>query len=311
MTKILFGGNLTALDKKPSGIRPISVGYVWRRLAAKCAAYIISYKMTSYFEPCQLGIGAKGGSEAAVHDCRRYVENLKENHVVAKLDFSNAFNSVRRDHILKMVHAHAPEIYPLCNLSYRHESILKFHDRHVTSEVGLQQGDPLGPLLFCLSIHPFLESMNSELVIGYMDDITIGGPESTVANDIENFQAAASSIGLSLNTSKCELISGSIPNLLHPLNSFIQVPIADANLLGAPLSVSNAMSYLLTKKFDKISKIAQRLNLLSAHDALVLLKACCGISKITYLLRCSPCALRNITLSVDDVQLPGAGTAPC
>jgi hypothetical protein len=34
---ILFGGNLIALEKKTGGIRPIAIGYVWRRLAAKCA----------------------------------------------------------------------------------------------------------------------------------------------------------------------------------------------------------------------------------------------------------------------------------
>ena len=34
---VLFGGNLTALTKKTGGIRPIAVGYTWRRLVAKCA----------------------------------------------------------------------------------------------------------------------------------------------------------------------------------------------------------------------------------------------------------------------------------
>src|SRR6218665_3497540 len=33
----LFGGNLIALNKETGGLRPIAIGYVWRRLAAKCA----------------------------------------------------------------------------------------------------------------------------------------------------------------------------------------------------------------------------------------------------------------------------------
>ena len=37
VTPYLFGGNLLALAKPSGGIRPIAVGYVWRRLAAKCA----------------------------------------------------------------------------------------------------------------------------------------------------------------------------------------------------------------------------------------------------------------------------------
>ena len=32
---VLFGGNLTALQKKAGGIRPVAVGYTWRRIAAK------------------------------------------------------------------------------------------------------------------------------------------------------------------------------------------------------------------------------------------------------------------------------------
>ena len=34
---ILFGGNLIALEKKSGGIRPIAIGYTWRRIAAKSA----------------------------------------------------------------------------------------------------------------------------------------------------------------------------------------------------------------------------------------------------------------------------------
>jgi hypothetical protein len=32
---VLFGGALTALLKKDGGVRPIAVGYVWRRIAGK------------------------------------------------------------------------------------------------------------------------------------------------------------------------------------------------------------------------------------------------------------------------------------
>ena len=37
MNEILYGGRLMALQKKDGGIRPIDIGYTWRRLAAKCA----------------------------------------------------------------------------------------------------------------------------------------------------------------------------------------------------------------------------------------------------------------------------------
>ena len=40
---VLFGGNLIALEKKSGGIRPIAIGYTWRRITAECAnAYATS-----------------------------------------------------------------------------------------------------------------------------------------------------------------------------------------------------------------------------------------------------------------------------
>ena len=48
---ILFGGNLTALVKKSGGIRPIAVGYTWRRIAAKCANSYAMSRLGDYFAP--------------------------------------------------------------------------------------------------------------------------------------------------------------------------------------------------------------------------------------------------------------------
>ena len=68
---VLFGGNLTALMKKSGDIRPIAVGYTWRRIAAKCVnAFAISF-LGDYFAPTQRGVGISGGYEAAVHAARR------------------------------------------------------------------------------------------------------------------------------------------------------------------------------------------------------------------------------------------------
>jgi len=51
-------------------------------------------------------------------------------------------------------------------------------------EEGPQQGDPLGPLLFCNKIQPLLSSLSSELNLGYIDDVMLAGPADTVASDV-------------------------------------------------------------------------------------------------------------------------------
>lgn len=300
VAKFLFGANLTALEKKSGGIRPIAVGYVWRRLAAKCAAFAASSKLHSYFQPRQLGVGTRGGCEAAVHACRRFMDSMPDDHVLAKLDFSNAFNSIHRDSMLQSVLLHVPEIYPLCWLSYRHDSVLKFRNFEILSQEGVQQGDPLGPLLFSLSIHPLLQNLHSDLVVGYMDDLSLGGSEVTVATDIDNIISAGHKIGLKLNTHKCEIISKSNSHSSNSFADFVRVNPGDATLLGAPLSAGQAMDNILQQKLDNLIKTSERLKLISAHDALVLLKSCCGVPSITYLLRCAPCVGHTLLPTFDN-----------
>ena len=85
--------------------------------------------------------------------------------------------------MLLSVHSRIPEIYAYCHSAYGQPSVL-FHGPYtVSSEEGPQQGDPVGPLLFCN--HPA-----SALVVGfglnswYLDDVSLGGPVDTVAADV-------------------------------------------------------------------------------------------------------------------------------
>jgi len=50
---------------------------------------------------------------------------------------------------------------------------------------GPQQGDPMGPLLFSNAIHPLLASLKSELTLGYLNDLTLGGHQSKVAEAVQ------------------------------------------------------------------------------------------------------------------------------
>ena len=297
----LFGGSLTALTKKTGGIRPIAVGYYWRRLAAKCANTYASAKLLDYFNPIQLGVGVRGGCEAAVHACRRYVTSMQEGHVVAKLDFTNAFNCIHRDAMLNAVFDKVPEIYSFCNLAYRGTSILKFGKRLISSQEGVQQGDPLGPLIFCLTIHPTLLSLESEFLVGYMDDITIGGPVASVASDINVIIVDGSNKGMHLNVAKCELISKDVPPTIVPLDQFIQVKPDAATLLGAPLLAGKALDKALEKKYDEFKRASKRLRLITSHDALVLLKSSCSSPRLMHILRSSPCDGHMTLTSISDL----------
>jgi len=80
-----------------------------------------------------------------------------------------------------------------------------FGSHTISSEEGPQQGDPLDPLLFCNTIHTLLSSLASELNLGYVDDVTLGGPVDTVASDVAEIAKVGGKMGLILNSCKCEL----------------------------------------------------------------------------------------------------------
>ena len=152
---VLFGGTLFALRKKTGGLRPIAIGYYWRRLASKCASKYESDKAAAYLSPKQVGVGVPGGCEA-VHATRRFLASMDDGDIVVKLDLSNAFNSLYRDRMLASVYEILPDLAAYCFQVYANESTLKFGGYTVQFRVGPQQGDPLGPLLLCLPLQPTL-----------------------------------------------------------------------------------------------------------------------------------------------------------
>ena len=233
---IFFGGRLIALNKKSGGIRPIAIGLVLRRLASKCANAFGVARLTTYLSPRQLGVGTAGGCEAAVHSARRYLESMPREHVLVKLDFTNAFNSLHRRDMLLAIKDRLPELYAYSYSAYSQPSTLFYGPYTLQSSEGPQQGDPLGPLMFSNAVQPLLESLGSELTVGYLDDLTLGGLQSQVAKDVQRVIEVGDELGLTLNISKCELIANTGVSVSDPLlRRFQRVDVGDSTLLGAPL----------------------------------------------------------------------------
>ena len=307
VSPVLFGGNLIALEKKTGSVRPIAIGYTLRRIAAKCANSFAASQLEDHFSPMQLGVRTPRGCEAAVHATRRYIEAMPDSHVVVKVDYSNAFNSLRRDLMLQSVASAVPGIYRFCHLSYSQPSILKFETRTILSQEGPHQGDPLGPLLFCLSIHQHPLRLKSELVAGFMDDLTLGGPAETVAADVDYLRRQEDSTGLIINTTKCEIISRGPTPVEEPFEGFIPLKPEEAELLGAPLLNGPKMDELLANRCTELSTAIGRLSLLSAHDALILFKTAFSAPKMMHIMRSSPCTNHPSLEAYDSLQRRGVG----
>ena len=75
-------------------------------------------EIADFLTPDELGFGVSGGAEAAVRSGRLYLHNVDPHQALLKLEFMNAFNSVRRDKLLAAVQDLALDLFPFVHSSY-------------------------------------------------------------------------------------------------------------------------------------------------------------------------------------------------
>lgn len=206
----LAGACLHALPKGPADVRPIAVGETLRRLASKSLCVSFREDARQWLSPMQVGVGVPMGAEAAVHTTRQWLHRNSGNaiKVFVKLDFTNAFNTVDRAHLLREVRLRLPGLACWAEWCYSHHSRLLFQGTAISSEAGVQQGDPLGPLLFALALQPSLHAATTaevELAFAYLDDVCLAGDCRRVSAALSRLIGTARHAGLELNPGKCEV----------------------------------------------------------------------------------------------------------
>ena len=77
-----------------------------------------------------------------------------------RLNWFQSFNSVERNIFLRECALKFPQIYKWVFFCYSQHSLLFFGNHTISSEAGVQQGDPLGSFLFCLASPPKTRSQN-------------------------------------------------------------------------------------------------------------------------------------------------------
>jgi len=117
-----------------------------------------------------------------------------------------------------------------------------------------------------------ISSLQAELNLGYLDDVTQGGQVEMLASDVAAIVRAGSDLGLSLNVDKCELIAHSDLQVSDTLlQSFTKVEISSTTLLGAPLFPGPALDSVWDKRCEDLARAVNRLSTINSQNGLILL----------------------------------------
>ena len=193
IARFVAGAGLIALNKIKEGcprdVRPIAVGETLRRLAGKCVCAILKDKFADFFHPLQYGVACRAGAEKVIHQVRECMEEhwMDEDFVCFKVDMKNAFNLVSRQTVLEECATFYPELLPWVSYCYGSHPLLCHPLGRITSECGVQQGDPLSPLLFSLALHKLVSTIDADddcfsllLQAWYLDDGVLAGSRPAV-----------------------------------------------------------------------------------------------------------------------------------
>ena len=223
----LVASRLIPADKSDGGIRPIAVNEVFYKLAAMYGTEIVKEKFKTIFEPTQLGVGARGGSGRAVHLVQSGLETMGDQAILLKCDIKNAFNSRKREQILAELFKHEDlkAIWRLAHWAYKDVSSLLVFDQgdfqcSIESAQGVKQGDPLGAVLFSLSMNPLYAGCwddDNVLKVAIMDDGNLVGRFLQVVAAFDRFANSLDGTGLEMRRNKCGILwphSSPVPELL-------------------------------------------------------------------------------------------------
>jgi len=119
-----------------------------------------------------------------------------------------------------------------------------------------------------------------------------------------------SALGLALNIAKCELIAyHDFVSKDRVLQKFKRLEIRDATLLGAPLFSGTVLDEAWSARCVDLAKAIDRLCLINAQDALILLRSSFSAPKVRHLLRCSPSISHPLLQSFDSLLRSAIRTA--
>ena len=299
----LCAARLFPLRKKDGGVRPIAVGETLRRLVAKWLVRGKAGKsLAESLAPTQVAFKSGGPCEVLAAGVQHLARELQGDWALLQVDVENAFNTVSREAVLRVLTTRAPGLLPWVAASFQ-PAPLFWGDHVVMSTNGVQQGDPLGPLLFAAALGPILDRLPPGCLLAkwYLDDGVLMGPRDALARSFAFLKEEFAAVGLRVNAGKSTLWGpgGEIPvegsGTTLSLRGVTVLPFeGGTTVLGVPIDAplgeggrcAEQFTAKLAAKFTSLVGLISRLP--DTQVAHRLLRQCLGPGRVTYALRCLP-----------------------
>ena len=259
-----------------------------------------------------MGVGVPQGLERAVFELSDLVDGFREEAdlFLLQLDFRNAFNTVSREAIFDAVRAQLPELSAFVEFLYDDPAFLFFGTDTLLSSSGVQQGDPLGPLLFALAIHPLLLALTANFPFlqynkWYLDDGGVVACSSVLGKVIDFVEVESAKIGLELNKLKCNLWWHNIHAGSAPVISSEVKRVVDGGIccLGSPIGSEDFLTQRHRKVISEIGGLLERIrDLEDPQTEIILLRSSAGMPRYNHLMRtAAPHLIHEATALYDEL----------
>ena len=198
-------------------VRPVGIEPCLARTLHKIVNRQNQQALVKYFEPQQVVVSVAGGAKLV--NCVRMLSEANPSFVVVKCDIKNAFNSVSRAQVLKVMDSEE-ELRHLAwhaALSLASPNALESGGKvWGQAREGATQGDPEAGTYFCAAWHPQIRELDREIAMvggaarAGMDDLFVVGPAEIIFPALERFWNEVEQICLlKLERSKTEVFTWS------------------------------------------------------------------------------------------------------
>jgi ribonuclease HI len=279
---VLRAARLVGIPKpNNSGVRPICIANIWLKVIGSIAMNRDDMQTSKR----QYAVGKRDGALKIVHEVRHKLNMLRSRdpeaeYVVMKFDVSNAFNTLQRRNVKKLLEKHPVTTRQYFRLAYGGRSPLAVYGPEgltvLDMEEGIRQGDSTSTYLFCRGVDSPLEFVAEIFPFAWMycDDLTLIVRRADVEAAQQRVLEAFARVGLAVNPDKTQIFD---PAVRHP-EPFV--------LLGCDLANTDAF---VREKIEKQRAYFECLRLLPLHPQLkTTLLRLCGSPRILYFVRGMP-----------------------